>query len=87
MAEGRYSTLNHPSKRRALIVADGASVEDYVAIATRLAGDLDRLQAMRSGMRERLAASPLCDAERFTLALEEHYRSMWSGWCATAAAG
>ena len=65
----------------------GTSVEDYVVIATRLAGDIDRLQAMRSGMRERLAASPLCDAERFTLALEERYRSMWSGWCATAAAG
>ncbi len=63
------------------------NVDDYVATAVRLAGDLDRLQAMRSGMRERLAASPLCDAERFTLALEERYRTMWSGWCATAAAG
>ena len=61
------------------------NVDDYVATAVRLAGDLDRLQSMRSGMRERLSASPLCDAAQFTLALEEHYRTMWSAWCAAAA--
>ncbi len=63
-----------------------ANVEDYVAMAVRLARDLDRLKALRSGMLERLAASPLCDSAGFTRALEEHYRAMWSGWCAKAAA-
>ncbi len=62
-----------------------ADVEGYVATAVRLAGDSDRLQSLRSGMRKRLAASPLCDAPRFTRALEEHYRAMWSTWCAGAA--
>jgi predicted O-linked N-acetylglucosamine transferase (SPINDLY family) len=51
--------------------------DDYVEIAARLAGDLPRLAALRSGLRERLRASPLMDAPRFTRHLEAAYRSMW----------
>ena len=55
--------------------------EEYVAIAARLAGDLDRLAALRAGLRERMATSPLTDAKRFTLNLEQAYQEMWAHWC------
>jgi len=55
--------------------------EDYMAIAARLAGDPDRLAALRAGLRERMANSPLVDAKRFTLNLEKAYREMWANWC------
>ncbi len=51
-----------------------ASAEEFVAAATRLAGDLGVLAARRAGLRERLLASELCDgkgfAGAFTTALE-----------------
>jgi predicted O-linked N-acetylglucosamine transferase (SPINDLY family) len=55
--------------------------EEYVAIAARLAGDLDRLAALRAGLRVRMANSPLMNAERFTRNLEAAYRQMWAHWC------
>ncbi len=55
--------------------------EDYVAIAARMAGDLGRLAALRAGLRERMANSPLTDAKGFTLGLEKAYREMWTTWC------
>lgn len=58
-----------------------AAPEDYVAIAARLAGDLERLAALRAGLRKRMANSPLTDAKRFTLNLETAYREMWAAWC------
>jgi predicted O-linked N-acetylglucosamine transferase (SPINDLY family)/ADP-heptose:LPS heptosyltransferase len=58
------------------------TLDDYIAIAARLARDLDRLATLRSGMRERLRASPLCDAPRFAGAMETAYRDMWRRWCA-----
>lgn len=64
-----------------LIAADA---EDCVALAAALAGDPERLVSLRAGMRERLLASPLCDAERFTRNLEGVYRDLWRAWCRTA---
>ncbi len=57
------------------------TAEEYIQIAVDLAGDLDRLAALRAGMRERLRASPLCDGKRFTGQLEAAYREMWRNWC------
>jgi predicted O-linked N-acetylglucosamine transferase (SPINDLY family)/ADP-heptose:LPS heptosyltransferase len=58
-----------------------ATPSDYVAIAARFACDLDRLAGLRSGMRERVRASPLCDAARLAGAMETAYRDMWRRWC------
>ncbi len=57
--------------------------EDYVQIAVSLANDLDKLATLRSGLRERMANSPLCDGKGFTRILEEAYREMWKKWCAS----
>jgi len=59
-----------------------ATTEDaYLEIAAALARDRVRLTALRSGMRERMRASPLTDAPRFTRHLEAAYRQMWREWC------
>ncbi len=54
---------------------------DYVRIARDLAADRPRLSALRAGLRERLRASPLMDAARFTRNLEAAYRKIWREWC------
>jgi predicted O-linked N-acetylglucosamine transferase (SPINDLY family) len=58
-----------------------SDADGYVSIAARAAGDLDSLAALRSGLRQRMAASPLCDAARFANELEQAYRGMWTAWC------
>jgi predicted O-linked N-acetylglucosamine transferase (SPINDLY family) len=57
--------------------------EQYVEIASKLAGDHDRLSALRSSMRQRMLASPLMDAAHFTDDLEDAYRTMWLNWLAS----
>ncbi|BDU71351.1 O-linked N-acetylglucosamine transferase, SPINDLY family protein [Mesoterricola silvestris] len=48
----------------------------FVEIAASHAGDLPRLGALRAGLRARMEASPLMDAEGFTRDLEDAYRRM-----------
>jgi len=50
----------------------------FVAVAVELAVDFQRLAELRSTLRERVAASPLCDAQGFTAELEAGYRRMFS---------
>jgi len=57
------------------------SIDDYVNIASGLAADLQRLKALRRGLRDRMLDSPLTDAGRFTRHLESRLRQIWSGWC------
>jgi predicted O-linked N-acetylglucosamine transferase (SPINDLY family) len=59
---------------------------EYIAIAVALAGDRPRLAELRSGLRRRLAASPLMDGPRFCRSLEMAYRGTWRHWCQGQAA-
>jgi predicted O-linked N-acetylglucosamine transferase (SPINDLY family) len=56
--------------------------EEFVRVAAELAGDLDRLNALRKTLRERMQHSTLMDAARFAKNVEVAYRSMWERWCA-----
>ena len=55
--------------------------EDYIALASALARDLDRLSDMRQRLRAQMQASPLCDINRYTRDLEAAYRQMWKKYC------
>ncbi len=55
--------------------------QEYVAIAARLAGDLDRLQALRAGLRARMLATALTDGPRYTRGYENALRECWREWC------
>ena len=50
---------------------------DYVAIAARLASDFNKLAALRSGMRDRLRASPLLDEGGFVQRFERCLAELW----------
>jgi protein O-GlcNAc transferase len=55
--------------------------EAYVEKAANLGADLSRLSELRSGLRDRIRSSPLCDGAGFARAIEQAYRRMWEGWC------
>jgi predicted O-linked N-acetylglucosamine transferase (SPINDLY family) len=59
------------------------NVNDYVA----LAADLDRLAGLRAGLRERMARSPLCDAERLADELLAALRPAWREWASSPGEG
>lgn len=54
---------------------------DYVARASALANDRQKLAHMRTTLRERTRASPLCDMQKFAHEVETTYRDMWRSWC------
>ena len=53
------------------------SPEDYIAIASRLAGDRGRLQHLRGSLRQRMMKSTLCDSTGFTRGVEAVYEDLW----------
>ena len=55
--------------------------DDYVKCATSHAADLQRLAKLRAGLRQRLQASPVMDAQRFAFHFEAALCSMWRIWC------
>ena len=63
-------------------------LHQYVDLAVTLAGDRaptegwSRLAALRAGLRDRMASSPLCDGKRFAENFVEVLRSVWRDWCA-----
>jgi predicted O-linked N-acetylglucosamine transferase (SPINDLY family) len=72
---GRHS-LSHLSNV-GLTTTVAADPGAYVARALELAGDLPRLSALRSGLRARMADSPLCDGPRFAQHLMALLRQVW----------
>ena len=75
---GRHAARVSASLLRAVGLGDlvAADLDEYVAIAVRLAADRDALARLRSGMRARLLGSPLMDARATALALENVYREV-----------
>jgi protein O-GlcNAc transferase len=58
--------------------------DEYIAIAVGLARNAERLQELRTGMRERMRMSPLMDEDGFARQFETALRDMWREWCKTA---
>jgi predicted O-linked N-acetylglucosamine transferase (SPINDLY family) len=54
-----------------------SSLEDYVKIAAALAGNLIELNALRTGLRARVASSPLCDGSEFAKKFSGLLRETW----------
>lgn len=54
---------------------------EYVSVAINLAANIDKLEILRSSLRQTMASSPLCDGKTFTKALEKSYHHMWEQWC------
>lgn len=54
---------------------------DYVKLAVELAGDADRLSDLRLGLRQKMAASPICDGEKFASGFAAIMRQIWGHWC------
>jgi len=55
--------------------------EEYVAVATAIAGNLEDLSHVRATLRQRMRASPGMDVSRFMRGLEETYQHMWDESC------
>jgi predicted O-linked N-acetylglucosamine transferase (SPINDLY family) len=77
---GRHS-LSHLSAV-GLTETIAGDLDQYVALAVTLAHDLPRLAGLRAGLRERTAASPLCDGPRFARDLLALLRDVWRQWTA-----
>jgi predicted O-linked N-acetylglucosamine transferase (SPINDLY family) len=52
-------------------------LDHYVDLAAGLAEDLPSLAALRASLRKQMAASPLCDGERFASDFMDLMRSTW----------
>jgi len=59
-----------------------SDLDQYLELATGLALDLPRLAALRAGLRQQMAASPLCDGARAAENLALLLREVWRRWCA-----
>lgn len=57
------------------------TADQYCDIAVQLARNGNRLQTLRTTLRQRLMESPLTDNVTFTRHLEQLYRQLWQRWC------
>jgi predicted O-linked N-acetylglucosamine transferase (SPINDLY family) len=56
------------------------SQDQFIRIATGLASDLKKLDALRQSLRTRMSASPLMNAPQFARDIESAFRGMWIGF-------
>jgi protein O-GlcNAc transferase len=56
--------------------------DQYVRIASALAGDLEHLAELRCTLRERMRQSVFMDGARFARELQSAYRNAWRSYCA-----
>jgi predicted O-linked N-acetylglucosamine transferase (SPINDLY family) len=81
LALDRPEALRHTG--RALLSYAGlaewvaADLDEWIGIARGRSGNLEALAALRSGLRGRFRASPLCDPARSMRAIEAAYAGMW----------
>jgi protein O-GlcNAc transferase len=73
-------SLSH-STNAGLTETIARNLDEYVEIAVSLASDLPRLAALRASLRSQMAASPLCDGNRFAHNLTRILRDIWSKSC------
>ena len=59
------------------------SKEEYLDKAVALAGDLDKLALIRSGMREKISASALFDGPLIAKNFGLKMREIWHEYCAS----
>ncbi len=85
--QGRHSLARHGSAILGLLGLDSLIAQDpqeYVTKGASLASDPEGLRAVRTGLRARLAASPICDAPEFAQRMEALYRDLWTQACEKA---
>lgn len=54
-----------------------ADTDEFARLAAALAGDLDRIGALRNGLRDELRASPLLDAKTYALTVHAALRNLF----------
>lgn len=57
--------------------------DQYWSKATAFASNWENLAELRGSLRQKVAKSPIFDADRFAMHLEDALRAMWKEWCAT----
>ncbi len=63
------------------------SHEEYIDKATIFAQDVNTLEQLRAGMRDRMQSSPLMDGPGFARGVEAAYRDMFEKWASGPPAG
>lgn len=87
--EGRHSMARHGGAFLGLLGLQelvGRTPADCIAKGVALARDPERLQSLRANLRNRLLASPLCDAESLARRMEGLFRQRWERACAKMSA-
>ena len=56
------------------------SKDEYISIAKNLANDIESLNTLRLGLREKFLNSTVCDAVRHTNHIENIYKDIWGKW-------
>ena len=54
---------------------------EYIEIATRLAGQPETLTKLGTQLQKRLMQSQICDGKAFAQRIEYAFRNIWSRWC------
>ena len=52
-------------------------IDEYVNMAIQYANNTDYLAELRSGLRDKMRSSALCDADAFARSVEKAYQAMW----------
>ncbi len=67
-------------KRLSLDELVAVDPDGYLATAVALSADLEKLRALRAGLRQRMRESPLLDRSGFARSVETAYAAAWERW-------